>query len=155
LNNPPLRQKLEIPPETGILTGGEVNRAKPSTDIFVAAAERLNLAFNHCEQSAKRIQGSRVAPPPDPGLIADTTNGGLDLPLSPLLREVGTLFYGSLGGRCSPGSRSSDDAGARGFRNLSSVIGTFCCISSICTVKRPLGRATVQRNGVFTPPCSR
>ena len=53
----------------------------------------------------------------------------------------------------SPGSFG--DAGAAGLANLSSLMGMFCCICSISTVKRPLGRAMVQRNGVFTPPCSR
>jgi hypothetical protein len=53
----------------------------------------------------------------------------------------------------SPGS--SGDAGADGFANLSSLMGTFCCICSISMVKCPLGRAMVQRNGVFTPPWSR
>ena len=45
--------------------------------------------------------------------------------------------------------------GTVGLTNLSSLMGTFCCMCSISTVKRPLGRAMVQRNGVFTPPWSR
>jgi len=44
---------------------------------------------------------------------------------------------------------------AAGFTNLASSIGALSLTSSIFMVKAPLGRAMVQRVGVFTPPKSR
>lgn len=43
-----LLKKLRIPSGTPILTGDDVAKAKPSPDIFVAAAERLNVAIGDC-----------------------------------------------------------------------------------------------------------
>ena len=43
-----LLKKLKIPPRTPIMTGVDVKKAKPSPDVFLAAAQRLNVAFNDC-----------------------------------------------------------------------------------------------------------
>jgi HAD superfamily hydrolase (TIGR01509 family) len=43
-----LLKKIRIPSGIPILTGDEVLKAKPSPDIFVAAAERLNVAIADC-----------------------------------------------------------------------------------------------------------
>jgi phosphoglycolate phosphatase-like HAD superfamily hydrolase len=43
-----LLKKLKIPKEIPILTGDDVEKAKPSPDIFVAAAQRLNAAIGDC-----------------------------------------------------------------------------------------------------------
>jgi HAD superfamily hydrolase (TIGR01509 family) len=41
-------KKLKIPPQTPILTGDDVKKAKPSPDVFLAAAQKLKVAFNDC-----------------------------------------------------------------------------------------------------------
>ena len=43
-----LLKKLKIPKQIPILTGDDVEKAKPSPDIFVAAAQRLNVAIGDC-----------------------------------------------------------------------------------------------------------
>ena len=43
-----LLKKLKIPPRMPILTGDDVKKAKPSPDVFLAAAQKLNVAFNDC-----------------------------------------------------------------------------------------------------------
>jgi hypothetical protein len=58
-------------------------------------------------------------------------------------------FYGFLSGGDGMG------VGIGGLANLVSSIGTFCFTCSSWMVKRPPGRAIVQRNGVFTPSTSR
>jgi HAD superfamily hydrolase (TIGR01549 family) len=41
-------KRLQIPPGVPILTGDDVEKAKPSPDIFVAAAQRLNTKIADC-----------------------------------------------------------------------------------------------------------
>jgi HAD superfamily hydrolase (TIGR01549 family) len=43
-----LLRKLDIPAGMPILTGDDVKNAKPSPDVFVAAAQRLNVAIEDC-----------------------------------------------------------------------------------------------------------
>jgi HAD superfamily hydrolase (TIGR01509 family) len=43
-----LLQGLRIPPNTKVVTGDDVEKAKPSPEIFVTAAERLNVPIEHC-----------------------------------------------------------------------------------------------------------
>lgn len=43
-----LLQKLNLPSQTPILTGDDVDKAKPSPDIFTAASQALNVAINDC-----------------------------------------------------------------------------------------------------------
>lgn len=43
-----LLKKLRIPAGTPILTGDDVKKAKPSPDIFVAAAQRLDVPIGDC-----------------------------------------------------------------------------------------------------------
>jgi len=43
-----LLQKLNLPSRSPILTGDDVDKAKPSPDIFAAAAQALNLAITDC-----------------------------------------------------------------------------------------------------------
>lgn len=43
-----LLKKLNVPPKTAILTGDDVKKAKPSPDIFVAAAQSLKTALSDC-----------------------------------------------------------------------------------------------------------
>jgi HAD superfamily hydrolase (TIGR01549 family) len=43
-----LLQHLKIPRDTVVVTGDDVEKAKPSPDIFVTAAERLNLSIEEC-----------------------------------------------------------------------------------------------------------
>lgn len=43
-----LLKKLNVPPKTAILTGDDVKKAKPSPDIFVAAAQSLKIALSDC-----------------------------------------------------------------------------------------------------------
>jgi HAD superfamily hydrolase (TIGR01509 family) len=43
-----LLRHLEIPGGTQIVTGDDVQRAKPSPDVFVLAAQRLNTALREC-----------------------------------------------------------------------------------------------------------
>jgi HAD superfamily hydrolase (TIGR01549 family) len=43
-----LFKKLKIPSEIPILTGDDVEKAKPSPDVFVAVAEQLNVAIGDC-----------------------------------------------------------------------------------------------------------
>jgi len=54
------------------------------------------------------------------------------------------------GGACAEGG-----VGGAGIAKRASSTGTFCCVLSIWIVKRPLGRASVQRNATFTPSTSR
>jgi HAD superfamily hydrolase (TIGR01509 family) len=41
-------QRLKLPAGIPVLTGDDVQRAKPSPDVFAAAAQRLNIAINDC-----------------------------------------------------------------------------------------------------------
>lgn len=41
-------RRLEIPPKILIVTGDEVEKAKPSPDIFVLAAERIGVSISDC-----------------------------------------------------------------------------------------------------------
>ncbi len=43
-----LLKKLEIPPGVPIITGDDVAKTKPSPDIFVVAAERLDVPIGEC-----------------------------------------------------------------------------------------------------------
>jgi HAD superfamily hydrolase (TIGR01549 family) len=43
-----LLKKLHLPPRTAVLTGDDARKAKPSPDIFVAAARSLNAALSDC-----------------------------------------------------------------------------------------------------------
>lgn len=43
-----LLQQLQLPKNIEIITGDDVEKAKPSPDIFVAAAERLQVAIGDC-----------------------------------------------------------------------------------------------------------
>ena len=43
-----LLRRLRIPPETVIVTGDNVAKAKPSPDIFVSAAKKLRVPVEHC-----------------------------------------------------------------------------------------------------------
>lgn len=43
-----LLKKLKIPPTIPVLTGDDVEKAKPSPDVFVAAAQKLNVAIQDC-----------------------------------------------------------------------------------------------------------
>ena len=43
-----LLKKLELPAGMPIITGDDVENAKPSPDVFVAAARRLNVALSNC-----------------------------------------------------------------------------------------------------------
>jgi HAD superfamily hydrolase (TIGR01509 family) len=43
-----LLKRLELPRRVEIVTGDDVERAKPSPDIFVAAAQRLGVAIGDC-----------------------------------------------------------------------------------------------------------
>jgi HAD superfamily hydrolase (TIGR01549 family) len=43
-----LLQRLRVPANAKVVTGDDVARAKPSPEIFVAAAERLNVPIEHC-----------------------------------------------------------------------------------------------------------
>jgi HAD superfamily hydrolase (TIGR01509 family) len=43
-----LLKRLELPRRIEIVTGDDVERAKPSPDIFVAAAQRLRVAIGDC-----------------------------------------------------------------------------------------------------------
>jgi HAD superfamily hydrolase (TIGR01509 family) len=43
-----LLKRLELPKQIEIVTGDDVERAKPSPDIFVAAAQRLRIAIGDC-----------------------------------------------------------------------------------------------------------
>lgn len=41
-------EKLDVPDGTPLVTGDDVEKAKPSPDIFVAAAQRLNVPIGDC-----------------------------------------------------------------------------------------------------------
>jgi beta-phosphoglucomutase-like phosphatase (HAD superfamily) len=41
-------KRLEIPAGTPVVTGDDVERAKPSPDIFEAAARQLNVPISNC-----------------------------------------------------------------------------------------------------------
>lgn len=43
-----LLRKLRMPPDTVVVTGDDVAKAKPSPDVFVAAAGRLKVPIEHC-----------------------------------------------------------------------------------------------------------
>jgi len=43
-----LLKKLKIPRGTPVLTGDDAKKAKPSPDIFIAAAQRLKVDFSDC-----------------------------------------------------------------------------------------------------------
>jgi phosphoglycolate phosphatase-like HAD superfamily hydrolase len=43
-----LLRNFKIPPNTVIATGDDVEKAKPSPDVFVLAAERLGLPIENC-----------------------------------------------------------------------------------------------------------
>jgi HAD superfamily hydrolase (TIGR01549 family) len=43
-----LLKKINVPPKTPILTGDDVKKAKPSPDIFMAAARSLKIALSDC-----------------------------------------------------------------------------------------------------------
>ena len=43
-----LIQRLELPAGMPIVTGDDVEKAKPSPDVFVTAANRLNVAIGNC-----------------------------------------------------------------------------------------------------------
>ena len=43
-----LLKRLEVPALTPVVTGDDVERAKPSPDIFAAAARQLNVAIGNC-----------------------------------------------------------------------------------------------------------
>lgn len=43
-----LLRKLRIPGNTVVVTGDDVAKAKPSPDVFVMAANRLNMPIDHC-----------------------------------------------------------------------------------------------------------
>ena len=43
-----LLEKLNIPAKTIVVTGDDVAKAKPSPDVFVAAATRLNVPIDRC-----------------------------------------------------------------------------------------------------------
>lgn len=43
-----LLKHLEIPAQIPVVTGDEVERAKPSPDVFTLAADRLNIAISNC-----------------------------------------------------------------------------------------------------------
>lgn len=43
-----LLKRLELPAGTPVVTGDDVEKAKPSPDIFAAAARQLNVAINNC-----------------------------------------------------------------------------------------------------------
>lgn len=43
-----LLKKLKVPKGMAVLTGDDVKKAKPSPDVFLAAAQRLRVAFNDC-----------------------------------------------------------------------------------------------------------
>ena len=43
-----LLRQIEIPVATGIVNGDDVEKAKPSPDIFMVAARRLNTPLNNC-----------------------------------------------------------------------------------------------------------
>src|ERR1700727_1595901 len=43
-----LLRKLDVPDGMAIVTGDDVENAKPSPDVFVAAAQRLNVAIENC-----------------------------------------------------------------------------------------------------------
>jgi HAD superfamily hydrolase (TIGR01549 family) len=43
-----LLRKLKIPKDVPVLTGDDVEKAKPAPDVFVAAAQRLNVAIGDC-----------------------------------------------------------------------------------------------------------
>jgi HAD superfamily hydrolase (TIGR01549 family) len=43
-----LLRTLRIPAKTIVVTGDEVAKAKPSPDVFVLAAQRLNVPIDHC-----------------------------------------------------------------------------------------------------------
>ena len=43
-----LLQRLRIPPKAVVVTGDDVAKAKPSPDVFVMAASRLNMPIDHC-----------------------------------------------------------------------------------------------------------
>ena len=53
------------------------------------------------------------------------------------------------GGFFTASQRRGYFAGSAGFVNLASSTGTLSCTSLIWMVKRPLGRASVQRRGTF------
>lgn len=43
-----LLTRIKLPPEFPVLTGDDVEKAKPSPDVFVAAAKRLRVAIEDC-----------------------------------------------------------------------------------------------------------
>ncbi len=43
-----LLKKIKLPPGTPVLTGDDAKKAKPSPDIFMAAAQKLKLALSDC-----------------------------------------------------------------------------------------------------------
>jgi HAD superfamily hydrolase (TIGR01509 family) len=43
-----LLARIKLPPEFPVLTGDDVEKAKPSPDVFVAAAKRLRVAIEDC-----------------------------------------------------------------------------------------------------------
>lgn len=43
-----LLRRLHLPPGISIVTGDDVEKAKPAPDVFVAAANRLNVAISNC-----------------------------------------------------------------------------------------------------------
>ena len=43
----PAMDKLEVRPEVPIITRNEVERAKPDPDLFLAAAQRVNIPISH------------------------------------------------------------------------------------------------------------
>lgn len=43
-----LLKRLELPAGTPVVTGDDVEKAKPSPEIFAAAARQLNVAINNC-----------------------------------------------------------------------------------------------------------
>jgi HAD superfamily hydrolase (TIGR01509 family) len=43
-----LLRDLKIPPPTVVITGNDVRKAKPSPDVFVLAAKRLNVPIENC-----------------------------------------------------------------------------------------------------------
>jgi HAD superfamily hydrolase (TIGR01549 family) len=43
-----LLRNLKVPPQTVVITGDDVMKAKPSPDVFVLAAKRLGVAIENC-----------------------------------------------------------------------------------------------------------